>query len=121
MSQEVNVRELYTRLKERAKGRAGQYSLLNLLVRLSDGIKREHSSIVLNLFWLHILLTDRSLFSRLKNATDEASMRQILDGRVRTSYVQGEKTIALDSCIFPPEFFEIIDAYLDYTDELCRK
>jgi hypothetical protein len=56
----------------------------------------------------------------LKAATDEATMRQILGGRVMTSYVQGEKTITLYSNMFPAEFFEIIDAYIDYTDELSH-
>src|SRR5690348_12439408 len=103
MSETVNIRDLYVALKSKAE----KHSILDVLVRLNDGIKKDHSGIILDLFWWHIFSTDRPLYSRLKSATDEASMRQILGGRVRTSYVQGEKTIAVDSCIFPREFLQI--------------
>lgn len=117
MSEGINIRDLYTSLKSKS----GQYSILDILVRLNDGIKKDHSSIILDLFWWHIFCTDRSLYSRLKSASNEAAMRQILEGRVRTSYVQGEKTIAVDSCMFPPEFLQIIGAYLEHTDELVNR
>lgn len=120
MTEAINVRDLYTQLKTRAAAKSEEFSMLNLVVRLKHGLTNQHSSIVLGLYWWHIFLTDRPLYSRLKSATDESSMRQILGGRVSSSYVQGVKTVTLDTCIFPREFLEIINAYVEYTDELCQ-
>lgn len=120
MTDTMNVRDLYSLLRKRLEKRARPFSLLNVLVRMNEGVRKQHSYNILCLYWWHVFLTDRPLYSRLKAATDEATMRQILGGRVMTSYVQGEKTITLYSNMFPAEFFEIIDAYIDYTDELSH-
>lgn len=117
----IKTSDLYVLLKERAKTRSDEYSILNVIVRLNDGFKKDHARIILELYFFHLLLTDRALYSRIKTATDEASMRQILSGRVRTAYAQGEKIIGVDSHMYPRDFFPIIDAYLDYTDELMHK
>ena len=86
---------------------------------MRQGLNSPHSEIILRLYWWHIFLTERPLYERLKSAADEADMRQILGGKVMTEYVQGQKMITICSDMFPPEFFAIIDAYIDYTDALC--
>jgi hypothetical protein len=112
------IRDLYKQLEERAEKRVSQFAIVKVLTRLRDGLKHPHSLNVISLFWWYIFLNDRPLYGRLKTATDEAEIRQILVGKVMNCYVQGEKTIAVYSDIFPPGFFKIIDAYIDFTDEI---
>ena len=118
----IGIPKLYGDLKLRAEARiaASQYSMQDTIVRLREGIKNPHAGIVMCLYWWHLFLSDRPLYERLKAASDEGCMRQILGGKVMSAYVQGEKTITICSDLFPPEFFEIIDAYIAYTDDLSR-
>ncbi len=120
MTDTVVISELYSSLKERSRIKGDRYTLIDVIVRLREGIKHPHSRIILCLYWWHIFTTDRPLYYRLKTSTDESSMRQILGGKVVSTFAQGEKTILLCSDMFPTEFFEIIDAYFDYTDERCN-
>lgn len=118
--EKVGIKELYGNLKKRAQDKGTRYSQLDVLVRMREGLKSPHSKNILSLYWWHLLQTDKVLYDRLKTATDEVTMRQILGGRVMTTYVQAEKTITVCSDMFPAEFFEIIDAYIDYTDEISK-
>ncbi len=118
MSQSIGVRDLYTSLKARAEDKNESYSMTGLIVRLREGIKAPHARNVLSLYWWHLFLTYRPMYTRLKTATDEHSMRQMVGGLVETAYMQGEKGISVTSETFPDDFFPIIDAYIDYTDEL---
>lgn len=111
--------KLYDMMQTRFEGRSTPFSLLHLIVRVRDGLKEGHSFNVLNLYWYHIMKTDRPLYDRLKGCNDESTMRMHLNGKVKTAYLQGRKTIAICTDLFSPEFLEIIDAYLEYTDELA--
>lgn len=110
--------KLYEDLKVKARTRKANYSMQDTIVRLRHGIKKIHASNIFALYWWHIFVTDRSLYDRLKSVGDEETTRQIFGGRAMPTYVQGEKTITICSDMFSPEFFEIIAAYVDYTDEL---
>lgn len=112
----VGVKELYNKLKKRSS----TFSAIGLMVRTCEGIRALHSLNIMTLFWYHLFLTDRTLYDRLKTTDDESSLRQMLSGRVQTTYVLGDKTITVCSDMFPHEFLEIINAYLDYAEEISH-
>ncbi len=121
MGEEVaNIKELYTKLKIKAQSRAESYSMIDILVRLRYGIKSPHARNILSLYWWHLFLNDKPKYEGLKLASDEAAMRQLFGDSIMTTHVAGERAITVCSDMFPEDFFEIIDAYIAYTDELSH-
>lgn len=114
----IGVKELYNSLKKRAARITSPTWDIDLMVRTREGIASPHSLNIITLFWYHIYLTDRAMYDRLKSTSDETTMRQMLCGRVQTAYIMGEKTINTTSDLYSVQFQEIINAYIDYTDEL---
>lgn len=112
----VNTAEFFELLQCRAAEISAKHSPIEVLTRTREGLRKPHGQNILTLFWWYLYTTDIPLYKRLRSTVDEAEIRQILGGKVMTSFVQGEKTIAVCSDLFPPDFLRIIEAYLEYTD-----
>lgn len=116
--EEIAVRKLYQELKLRAEARKSKYSKLDFVLKVSEGIKIPHAKNILELYWYFVYQTDRPFYDRLKSVEDEGAMRQtVFGGKIQTAYVLGERHINVCSDMFPDEFLEIMDAYLELVDE----